>query len=656
MAAILPALFLALSLLRFVARDTWRVAIVKAGIVFGLAVVVNTEILSLATLLVTPAVAVAWAIECLAAGLGVFRRRASLAARLRGLPVGWPPARVWAVGLPIAFILGATAVTAWVAPPNTYDSMAYHMARVGHWVADRSIADYPTNIVRQLYEPPWAEYAILQLQILSGGDGLANLVQWFGLAGSIACVSLIGRQLGAPMSGQLMAAVVVATLPMGILQASSTQTDLVEAFWLVCAVSLALSFATDRTAASAAWFAAALGLAALTKGTAYIFAAPLMAALACWMIVRFRRRLLLPAVLMIAIPLLINSGQYVRNQALFGNPLAERTENQEIVNTTFAPNAVVSNVLRDSVLQFGTPSSAVNDAIQRVVVKIHNQVLHIGLNDPRTTWPDVTFAVNPTSLDEDYAGDPLQAVLVIIAIVAVLVMAFRSGLRLLGLYAAGLVLAFVLFAAYLRWQPWHSRLELPLLVLSSPLVGVVLGWASGSPSSPPGLSRDPGGTRLRPLVPVVAALLFLGAVPWTFENASRPLLPFALPREARYVPAGRTIFDTSRIDLYFAKRPELETPYSNAIARAEQDGCREIGLQTGPADWEYPLWVLAATKDGARIDQIMVNNESAHLAQFGAAPCALIVVVPDKPATIDIGELSFTRVSVDNGVGLYEPA
>src|SRR4029077_8111064 len=128
--------------------------------------------------------------------------------------------------------------------------------------------------------------------------------------------------------------IVVATLPMGILQASSTQTDYVEAFWLACAVSMALGFIAAPTPAAAAWFAAALGLAALTKGTAYIFAAPLVAAMACWMVVRLKGKLVIPAALMIALPLLINSGQYVRNEVLFGNPLAERTENQEIVNAT----------------------------------------------------------------------------------------------------------------------------------------------------------------------------------------------------------------------------------------------------------------------------------------------------------------------------------
>src|SRR5205814_3906479 len=92
--------------------------------------------------------------------------------------------------------------------------------------------------------------------------------------------------------------------------------------------------------------------------------------------------------------------------------------------------------------------------------------LHISVDDPRTTWPEVQFSVNPASLDEDYAGNPLQAVLAIVAIGAAIWFALRSGPKVPGIYAACLIVAFLLFAAYLRWQPWHSRLELPLLVLS----------------------------------------------------------------------------------------------------------------------------------------------------------------------------------------------
>ena len=54
------------------------------------------------------------------------------------------------------------------------------------------VAYYPTHIQWQLYQGPWTEFAILQLQVLSGSDRFASLVQWACMLGSTLGVSLMG--------------------------------------------------------------------------------------------------------------------------------------------------------------------------------------------------------------------------------------------------------------------------------------------------------------------------------------------------------------------------------------------------------------------------------------------------------------------------------
>jgi hypothetical protein len=117
-------------------------------------------------------------------------------------------------------IVATVGLIAWIAPPNSSDSMTYHMSRVAHWIQNQSVAHYPTNILRQLYLNPGSEFIITHFQILSGGDRLANFVQWFSMVGSTCGVSLIAKQLGAGARGQILAAVVVTTIPMGILSHS----------------------------------------------------------------------------------------------------------------------------------------------------------------------------------------------------------------------------------------------------------------------------------------------------------------------------------------------------------------------------------------------------------------------------------------------------
>src|SRR3989475_10896034 len=234
MLAVLPLLFFGLSLLFFGATNGLRGSFVKASVVWGLVVVASTEALSPLRALSLPALTAVWTLASIAAGVGVWQRRLVLTERLRPAVAG----RQWwmfalALG-PIAGIVAAVGVIAWVAPPNTYDSMAYHMARVAHWAADGTVAQYPTNILRQLYEPPWSEFAVLQLLVLSGDDHLANLVQWFSMIGSVVGASLVAQQLGAPQRAQVLAARLVATLPMGILHPASTPTDDVGASRLGC--------------------------------------------------------------------------------------------------------------------------------------------------------------------------------------------------------------------------------------------------------------------------------------------------------------------------------------------------------------------------------------------------------------------------------------
>ena len=63
-----------------------------------------------------------------------------------------------------------TGLTAFVSVTNSWDSLSYHLGRVEHWIQNKTVAYYPTNIKRQLYYCPWAEYAITQLWILGGGN------------------------------------------------------------------------------------------------------------------------------------------------------------------------------------------------------------------------------------------------------------------------------------------------------------------------------------------------------------------------------------------------------------------------------------------------------------------------------------------------------
>ena len=120
--------------------------------------------------------------------------------------------------------------------------MTYHMTKVMNWIQNENLNFYPTNDIRELILAPFSEYIILHLYLLLGGDYLANLAQWYSMFVSCLGVSLIAKELNCNTKYQTLSALFCATVPMGIMQSTSTQTDYVTSMWIVLMVYFLLKF------------------------------------------------------------------------------------------------------------------------------------------------------------------------------------------------------------------------------------------------------------------------------------------------------------------------------------------------------------------------------------------------------------------------------
>jgi hypothetical protein len=198
----------------------WRGLALSATIVNGLLLVVVTEGLGAFGRLQFGWVLALWAL--LGAIQLPFWQRSIRALRAARAPSAPLTGIEIALIVPVVVIVLVTAVIALGSAPNTYDALTYHLSRVAHWKQNGSVAFFPSWNDLQLTFPPFAEYAILNLQILTGGDRLAALVQWLSFVGSLVGVSCIAAELGANRLGQLAAVLFAATLPVAILEASRT--------------------------------------------------------------------------------------------------------------------------------------------------------------------------------------------------------------------------------------------------------------------------------------------------------------------------------------------------------------------------------------------------------------------------------------------------
>lgn len=517
-------------------------------------------------------------------------------------------------------IVVAVFLVAIVSPPNNWDSMTYHLARVEHWIQNHSVDHYPTHIIRQLYLNPMAEYVILQLRILSDSDRLVNLVQFCAMLGSLVAVSLIAKLLGSRRNGQVYAVLLCACLPMGILQASSTQNDYVAAFWLASFAAVTLQLRQKSSLWMYALAGLTLGLGALTKMVCAVYAAPFAMWLAIDGIRRLRWRAVPAAAIVTVVCLALTLPYFVRNYHTFGSitRLDKGPKGEDLyANESHAPTLMMSNITRNVAIHLGTPWPGVNESIRDVVLSIH-ELMNADPNDPRTTFQNVGFDVAPTNYNEDTSGNTLHFLAGLAALGVILA---RKSLRTryhVLIYAACLFISLVLFCGYLRWQPWHSRLHLGLFVLGVPLLAVAL-------DSLP---------RMLVATPIIICLT-LFSWPWITKNSFRPM-------------AGQVnIFNMERTKLYFCSNPRMYTVSSNVCRLIEERRVHQLGLIFGADDWEYPLWVMLRDHVGpdVRIDHVRVENPSGKLWN---GECSATATTPAPPAVLYLnggnnGSLRFTQ-------------
>ena len=490
--------------------------------------------------------------------------------------------------LSISLILILTFLTALIYPPNTPDSLSYHMPRVMHWIQNNNVEFYPTSITRQLFISPFSEYVILHLQLLIDGDYLANYVQWLSMIGSVIGVSLITKEFGGNNKSQLLSSLFCATIPMGILQSNSTQTDYVVTLWIVIFVYFIVRYRATKLTKYIYGSSVALGLAILTKQTAYIFAFPFC----IWFLFialkkpnHFHILLIVPLILC-----LINFGQYKRNFELFGNPIGiHNFQNEGFTNKKFDIQTLSSNVTRNISFNLMVPSSKVNNITRNFVIKIHDY-LQISVDDPKTTFPNEYWTF--FSLYESFASNTLHFIIIIFIILMFIIKRYFKPPT--QIYIVNIILGFLLFSLIFKWNPWANRYFLPTFVLFAPIIG--FGFYQ---------------IKSNKLDLLIATLLVISSLPYLLMNETRPLVAKIENFGSKIIIKPPHFFKSSRDELYFTFIPKLYKPYQEIADKIKANDCKIIGIDASKTDqgtFEYALWVLGRDKSNGSYPKIFHYN------------------------------------------------
>jgi 4-amino-4-deoxy-L-arabinose transferase-like glycosyltransferase len=338
-------------------RLTGSATILALWIVTAAQIVLVAQALSIANALDWPGFLLGHL--AIAAGALIWSRRWPSAERCRAVAeiraglgrladVAWdrraPALAILATPTLLAGLIGA-ALAVWV-PPNDWDSVVYHMSRVGYYLQFRSLDHYPTSNIHQVLYPANAEILILWTVAFLRSARLANTIELAAWVVATVAVYGLGRQIGLGARAALFGAGAFALLPQSILLSTTTKNDLVLTSFL--AVSVFFLFDASRRpgasdsppgapgvwagqpapSSARAWEAcrglilagAALGLAIGTKGTA-VLALPGLAVVGLVLFARqLERRVVAGVLLGGGATVLLGAYMYVQNWYLYGSP------------------------------------------------------------------------------------------------------------------------------------------------------------------------------------------------------------------------------------------------------------------------------------------------------------------------------------------------
>ena len=479
---ILPSVFVMLFLFLIknrTARTTQT--LMETSILASCLLFLITEILSQAGVLDARHILVSWVFVFLSLSILVWKDRIRAIRAIRGLAErsryyfrtsSWMERGILGLTSMILLLVFGQCL---LYPPTNLDSFSYHLPRIVNWIINKSVDFFPTNNYFQLTQSPFAEYAMMHTIALSSGDYFASTIQYaywiFGI------VSLLGicRQIGLDRRYKLLCVVLAVTMPSLILNASNTKNDIVMPFFALASTFYAIEILRRRSLESFVFFGLSCGMAALSKGSAYIFMLP-NALLVLYVVAREflerRYRALSYAMIAMAILLALNVKHHARSYdydgTLFGS---KNSEARSIMNEGMSPGLLLSVALKNVGRQIGP--YPLNKYYYSAMKWLDGNI-GIYLNDPRVNFRGGEYSTAPTYPNNEMsAPNPFHFYLSALSI-AFLTLLYLRGVggrsRLPFFLVASVVVQFLLYSFVFKSMPLTNRLQIAMMLASMPVV------------------------------------------------------------------------------------------------------------------------------------------------------------------------------------------
>jgi hypothetical protein len=495
----------------------------------------------------------------------------------------------FALGVIFLFAIG-TLIIGLVYPPTNYDSMVYHMPRVFFWMKNASVHNFPTDFSQQLYATPLNSFFILQNQVLFFNcDFFSNIVQWFSYLGLILAVPGISLKLGSNRKNAIFVALITALTPLAIMQASTTQADILTTYWCIAVVYYLSVFLTEKLSKKDLYILIifvgfAVGLAVLAKHTAYLWLAPF----AAWFLVLLLKRkewktLMISGGLVVLCMLTVNSGFYVRNALdLRGDFLALGVSDND--QTRARPKDIryaVALALKNlSFNLMGSPTEVFGPNIDPVIydtVSGISDFMGVDMDAREISTRTFRERMEQSNINsESFRTSPVHQLISYLTLCAAIVLLIKKKNRAVGLLALTIIVVYISTAVSLRFMLSTPRYMLFPLIVSLFLIPLVFTKALN---------------RLGVIYSVAVVMVYSAVGPLLFANLqpiiSNPTL--AVIFNSRNPSFSRFDATYNQMRSYMCLGREVQPAINELIAVAEKFEVKNIGVSSDHTWAIYPL-------------------------------------------------------------------
>lgn len=222
--------------------------------------------------------------------------------------------------------------------PHNWDSMTYHLARVGYFLQHGNLHIYPANFWAQVVHPRNGPILLLYTFLASGRrENLFQLVQFIAYFVAMTAVYGISRRTGHRRSGSLFAAFVFGLLTEVLMEAVTTQDDLLCTAYLGVSVYFLFAARQLRSRRHLAFASLSLGLMLGVK-SATLLALPAVGVVAIYAILmdrhvaprlRRERLALFAAASLLAISAFALPSGYIENWRTYHHPIGPASVRRE---------------------------------------------------------------------------------------------------------------------------------------------------------------------------------------------------------------------------------------------------------------------------------------------------------------------------------------